>query len=322
MKKILFVCPYSKSIGTGHLMRSIFLAEKFKKYNCESIFYSKSEDKEKNFILRDLGYCTSDKISNNQDLTVIDDYSISDTQEALFSGKIMVIDDLANRAHKCDYLLDHTYRNSQDINPYQHLIVDHKNTKFFLGIEYCFIRDEFFFIRNKKIAPKSGKCFVFFSAADCRGMTEFALEALSDFDLEVLVAIGYINPSRNKIEKFCEQNNLKLLINSKSIAQEMADADFCIGSFGTHSYERLFLAKPALGITIADNQLEVGSGISNAGYAINLGWHETVTREKFIDGINEIIATAGSMRQKILNEISEQISSKTDEAIEYIVSTI
>ena len=74
--------------------------------------------------------------NKNIDLLIIDHYSIDDKWENKIKSyvkKIMVIDDLANRYHNCDLLLDHniTYYNYHKLVP--------QNCKILCGIEYLLI---------------------------------------------------------------------------------------------------------------------------------------------------------------------------------------
>ena len=87
------------------------------------------------------------------DLIICDHYSFDFKWEGIVSQKgikIMIIDDLADRKHKCNLLLDATL--GRNVCEYKKLT--DKNTFLLIGVEYALIRPEFKKLRNKSIANR------------------------------------------------------------------------------------------------------------------------------------------------------------------------
>ena len=120
MKKILFRTDSSDLIGTGHVMRSLVLANKFK--NDKITFAVQNLQGNINYKVINAGYNTEILKSNDIDsliilikkykfdLIVIDHYGITYKEELKIkkdSGiKIFVLDD-SYKKHHCDILLNH-----------------------------------------------------------------------------------------------------------------------------------------------------------------------------------------------------------------------
>ena len=117
--KFVFQVNASNKIGNGHIVRCISLAEGLKSRGFDCLFVG---DSYSGHILKSLSekgfpyFCSHlEKDKNtfiqdvNPDWIVIDDYESSKGRELRlkkFCKKILVIDDLANREHYCDLLID------------------------------------------------------------------------------------------------------------------------------------------------------------------------------------------------------------------------
>ena len=88
---------------------------------------------------------------------------------------MMVIDDLANRNHICDYLLDQNYYDKLE-SRYEYLVP--YNCKLFLGPKFIILRDEFIKIRKKINHNTKNRILIFFGAIDQHNLSLMALKAL------------------------------------------------------------------------------------------------------------------------------------------------
>ena len=94
-----------------------------------------------------ISYYFANEIKIN--LLIIDHYGLDEKWEVIVKPhvkKMMVIDDLANRNHICDYLLDQNYYDKLE-SRYKYLVP--YNCKLFLGPKFIILRDEFIKIRKK-----------------------------------------------------------------------------------------------------------------------------------------------------------------------------
>ena len=182
-KKIVFFrCEASSIIGAGHAMRCSVLADALseKGWVCQFVTSQVTYD----FIL---ALSRFERVDPNTfyedpvecDLLVVDDYSLDEFYENHFRShaqKIMVIDDLANRPHDCDLLLDQTYgRNAEDY----HLLVP-ETCDILAGSEYALLRPEFAKLRSKALEKRKNttevkKILVSMGGSDPKN---FTLEAL------------------------------------------------------------------------------------------------------------------------------------------------
>ncbi|MBT4835857.1 MAG: UDP-2,4-diacetamido-2,4,6-trideoxy-beta-L-altropyranose hydrolase, partial [Methylococcales bacterium] len=217
------------------------------------------------------------------DWLIVDHYSLGqiwETKLRPYVRKIMVIDDLANRQHDCDLLLDQNYVKDGTMR-YEGL-VPQSCTKL-LGLQHVLLRSEFTDYK-KQLPPKScnvQRIFLFFGGSDPGNLTCRALEALSDpglIFLNVDVVIGESNRNRGRVEKLAsKRKNTQLYIQIDNIAQLMGAADLALGAGGSTTWERLFLGLPSITIINAVNQKQVTEDLEQIGAIWNLGWHEEVS---------------------------------------------
>lgn len=231
------------------------------------------------------------KTDNSIDWLIMDHYALDSRWEMQMRGyvkKIMVIDDIADRKHECDLLLDQNLYDSME-SRYDNLVPG-QCTKL-LGPRYALLRQEFRDVR-KNLKERDGsikKIIIFFGGADSTNETSKALEAirlLNRPDIAVDVVVGSSNPNKEQIKETCMQMiNVNYFCQVDNMAYLMADADLAIGAGGTTTWERCCVGLPAITIVIADNQSGLVRKLSDAGGLVNLGWFTGV---KHIDIKNNI----------------------------------
>jgi len=192
---------------------------------------------------------------------IIDHYSLGKEWENKLRRhvkNIMVIDDLANRLHNCDILLDQNWFNNLE-NRYDGLLPI--NCTKLLGPKYALLRPEFALAR-KALKPRNGKVeriFVFFGGSDPHNLTGITLQALLEPELiqfEIDVAIGENNIFRDLIQKIAKsRERTHLHIQVDNMAHIMAKADLAVASGGINTLERICLDLFSLVITTANNQI-------------------------------------------------------------------
>jgi len=202
---------------------------------------------------------------------IVDHYALDAIWEKQLKphvNKIIVIDDLADRLHDCDAILDQNYYLDFN-NRYQPWVSKHCHL--FLGPKYTLIRNEFR-EQRKKLADKKfeiEKIFVFFGGVDLHNSTQKVLEALvliiAD-NIKVDVVVGAANPNIEALKKISDKNNhINLHVQINNMAEMMADADLSIGAGGTVTWERCCLGLPTIAWPIADNQKQLLEDCAHAG---------------------------------------------------------
>ncbi len=205
------------------------------------------------------------------DWLIVDHYGIDKewkSQLRPYVKKIMVIDDLANRPHDCDVLLDQNY--THNWNRYEGLVPEH--CRLLLGPEYAILRPEFISARQKleqqgwtPFDPR--KVFVFFGGMDPQNYTSKALRILrkiGDFAPEVVIGSGNIH--REEIEhemQFFPEGHLHIQTNQ--IAEIMLRCSWYLGSGGSITWERMCLGLTGIVIPVAEDQKSSCNALAQEG---------------------------------------------------------
>lgn len=219
------------------------------------------------------------------DRLVVDHYAIDAAWERRMRSlarEIFVIDDLANRPHDCDILLDQNfYRNME--RRYDGLVPP--QCKFLLGPRHALLRREFYEVREK-MEPRTGeirRILVFYGGSDPTGETEkaiYALLMLDRTDIDADVIVGGSNVRRREIERLCAGHDfLHYHCQVGNMAEFMARADLCLGAGGTTTWERCFLGLPAIVTAVAENQIRLCEDAAAAEYIQYLGLSANVRED-------------------------------------------
>lgn len=264
MKTAFFRFEASPLIGAGHAMRSCVIADALKEegWVCKIVTSKQTVEFIKNlkkyeFINPEDFY----ELSPEADLLVIDNYDLDETYEKHFRSKIkkiFVIDDLANRKHDCDILLDQTYgRNPVD---YKALVPEH--CTILAGSDYVLIRKEFIEMRSKALEKRrqTKKIERILISMGGGNSLEFILNALalikeSGFKGAIDIVIGLQDNNSQSIHDFLQSMPNKHTIHvNPNMAQLIYEADLAIGAAGSSVWERCCLGLPQCVSRTADNQ--------------------------------------------------------------------
>ena len=213
------------------------------------------------------------------DWIVVDHYGISDIWEKVMYGKVkqlMVIDDLADRSHYCDVLLDQNY-GSLDTT-YEPLIS--KGAKVFTGLDYSLLRPEFLDERKKSLArrKKTGikRLLVNMGGVDKDNITAKVLCALEntrwDISPQIVVVVGGSYPHVSQLRRLIDNSRLdiELLQSVSNMAEIMSGCDLAIGAAGSTTWERFCLGLPSILMVIAKNQEGAMTRLAAQGLALQL----------------------------------------------------
>jgi UDP-2,4-diacetamido-2,4,6-trideoxy-beta-L-altropyranose hydrolase len=223
--RVAFRADSSQELGYGHVMRCLTLANELKLGGAQCSFFSRATPAALRELISLGGHelvempressSASDGTREDPDFLVselpevvdwlvVDHYGIDASWERAARAcarRILVIDDLANRSHDCELLLDQNF-NSQGSARYAAHIP--QSCRPLLGPQFALLRPEFMQAR-KCAKPRTGqveRLFVFFGGADAADCTSAALAALSRLEHEwqsVDVVIGAQHRNRNRI---------------------------------------------------------------------------------------------------------------------------
>ena len=229
------------------------------------------------------------------DWLVADHYGIDarwETALRLQAHRILVIDDLADRPHVCDVVLDQNYYPQQE-HRYDGLVPPH--CRKLLGPRFILLRREFTEARAR-LSRHIGdvrRILVNFGGTDEPNITALALAAISLLgrnDIAIDVVISATTPHRAAIAaQVSSLPTARLHIQTARMAELIVEADLAIGACGSSTWERCCLGLPTLALVLADNQSNGAAVLDKAGIIINLGEARSMTAETLAREISALI---------------------------------
>lgn len=316
--KVVFRCDASIQIGTGHVMRCLTLADALTTKGADCHFVCRKHEGHLLEMIKQHGYKAYDLsfedyegnssasgikfphanwlgASQQEDAQqcidiikpiqpewlIVDHYAIDISWEKTlrpYCKKLMVIDDLADRGHDCDILLDQTFgRHTQD-----YLDWVPKNCQVLCGSKYALLRPEFAQWRDYSLERrKEGQLkhlLINLGGVDKDNITTQILKGLKNSSLpeycKITVVMGSTAPWIESVKAQAEALSWKTQVKSgvNNMAELMANSDLAIGAAGSTSWERCCLGIPTIMLVLAENQRQISSNLQNANsvYPISL----------------------------------------------------
>jgi len=286
--KGIFLANGSSTIGMGHIMRCIAVAEKLKAENVQIEFLTKYEQGQK--LLLDKGFKVSMYFDEKEILDVFNsarfDFAFIDTYEAtkqLFQvfkagcKKVIYLDDLNAFDYPVDMVIN-TSINARELN-----YPDGK--KYLLGTKYCILRQEFEKSQKILIKETAKDIFITTGGSDRYNMTYKLLKALAEKfkGLNFHTVIGQAFSDISDILSLKERcQNIKLYFSPSNMAELMEKCDIAISAGGNTLYELSSLGIPALAFIYANNQIKLIQGLEKAGCIENIGFYDKIEEEEFL----------------------------------------
>lgn len=186
----------------------------------------------------------------------------------------MVIDDLSNRPHECDLLLDQNY---SDLGEHRYRYLVPSNCRLLIGPRYALLHPEYLAYHNMS-QQREGvvrRVIVYFGGVDPDNATGMALEVLtaSEFEhLEVDIVIGARSLHRPQLEQQAQgRPHTNLWQPKPHLADMIAQADLAVGAGGATTWERMCLGLPSIVVSIAPNQKPACEALARSGLIYYLG---------------------------------------------------
>lgn len=225
------------------------------------------------------------------DCLVVDSYALDILWESRmrpFAKEIFVIDDLANRKHDCDVLLDQNFYLDKE-KRYNGLVPEY--CRLLLGPAHVLLREEFHEVgrKRRKHTGELRSLLIFYGGSDLTNETCKAIRAVLALHLSevrVHVVVGATNPHKRDVETLCRLHGFfRYHEQVDNMAELMNMADLMLGAGGTTTWERCFLGLPSLVTAIADNQVQICQNCHAAGLIEYLGFHDLVREQDISEGI-------------------------------------
>lgn len=309
---VAFRTDASLDIGTGHVMRCLTLAKEIERHGGSAIFLCREHKghliehiQNQNFDVlplkvgqvdsrvgdklvhanwlgatqeEDAMVCRAALKGTELDLIVVDHYGLDAVwQHALgdMAQQVMAIDDIADRRHDCDMLLDQNL-GRQDAH-YKTLVPSH--CKVLTGPRYALLRPEFakwrdFSLQRRENLSEVRSLLLNLGGVDKENLTTVILAALENCNLppacRITVVMGGSAPGLSEVTAKAAGMGWKteVLVNVDNMAELMAHADLAIGAAGTTSWERCCLGLPTILMVLAGNQRMLAENLCKAGAGI------------------------------------------------------
>lgn len=333
---IAFRTDSSLQIGSGHVMRCLTLADELRQRGADVLFACREHPgnmipliEAKGYPVIRLAQTEAEYAEAPEDLAhaawlgvawqrdaaetitavrdaqpqwlIIDHYALDRRWEQLLRPhveKIMAIDDLADRSHDCDLLLDQNLYEGMETR-YDTLVP--KSCHKLLGPKYALLRPEFAAAR-KNLRKRDGqvkRVLVFFGGVDPTNETQKALQALrgiNDRQFDVDVVVGGGNTRKKQIQSFCVANQgFHYHYQVNNMAELMTAADVAIGAGGATTWERCALGLPSFVTVLAENQQELAETGARQGLFFYLGKSATASSENILNAIKVFTSSPENM---------------------------
>lgn len=344
--RVVFRCDASIQIGTGHVMRCLTLADALVKNGAECHFICREHEGHLLELIRQRGHYSYSlalnediKMDSSEDVKlshsawlgatqyedaqycigllellqpdwlIVDHYALDvDWEKSLrpYYKKLMVIDDLADRRHDCDILLDQTF--GRHIKDYLDWVPE--KCQVLCGSRYALLRPEFVQWREYSLERRKDgmlkHLLINLGGVDKDNITSKILKGLQNSSLpkccKITVVMGSTAPWIESVKAQAKALPWKTQVKSgvNNMAELMANSDLAIGAAGSTSWERCCVGLPTIMLVLAENQQQIALNLQNANsvYAISL---ESSLESMILKAIRYFTETQGVLEEMSMN---------------------
>jgi UDP-2,4-diacetamido-2,4,6-trideoxy-beta-L-altropyranose hydrolase len=322
------------TMGTGHVMRCLTLAQALREAGARCRFVSRAHRGHLARRIADAGFDLSllpaaarDPVEGDwlglpwqqdardtrsaladgapPDWLIVDHYGIDAAWERAVAGpgtRVGVIDDRTDRPHACVLLLNQNH--GARAEDYAGLVP--AGAQVLAGTAFALLRPEFADLRGASLARRDtplrpgGVLLVSMGGSDPDNATGAVLAALAEVGLpegwRLCVVMGGQAPHLDSVRAQLAALPMPhdLVVDTPHMAQLMADADLAIGAAGTTSWERCTLGLPCLVAVLAENQVALAEALIAAGAARPLRLSSAAGRARFAADLAELCGTGNA----------------------------
>ena len=311
--RILFLADAGPEVGGGHVVRCLTLARALGERGAECAFV---ESRAAAQVLGRFGWPSQAVVAmaNTEsleglvqwgrtfaktfapDVVVVDHYGAGAKEETALRArgrKIAVIDDLADRRHACDLLVDPGFGRRQE--DYSGLVGEACQT--LVGPDYALVRPEFADARPRALSRRARhdqtrRALVSLGLTDVGGVTQKVVETLAPHldDVRLDVVLGSGAASLGGLSALAERDRrIHLHVNTHEMASLMAEADVSIGAGGSSVWERATLGLPSVTAILADNQAGMTLRLAEAGATLAVDARDAGFEPALLDAWSRLV---------------------------------
>ena len=368
---IVFRADASVQIGTGHVMRCLTLAEELRRQGHDCRFICRDHRGHLGELIAGKGFPVNllltpveDSLDYSRgygtahsewlgvpwqldvaqtlslleslpvDWLVVDHYALDAQWEGQVSeavGGIMVIDDLADRDHQADMLLDQNALNGEMEERYRERL--NSECTLLLGPHYALLGQEYSFLANA-LPERNGqvsRALVFVGGSDPHHLTERYLKALSAPEFQrvlVDVVMGKNHPAPEAVtELVSRRDGTRLYSGLSTLAALMVRADLMLGAGGATNWERMCLGLTSVVVSVARNQDDINRELAGQGFIHFLGKAETAAIGDIQTALLSVLSDAGknAVQSKAMRKVvdgcgTERVAQIMQEARKHAIT--
>lgn len=297
----------SRSIGTGHVRRTLALAEALRAAGSETVFVTRDLGIDSAAMIESAGFAVTDlpkpaepfayvgdvphggwaeidaatdaaetvAALDNPDWIVVDHYAFDAQWHRSVGARTAVIDDLADRALAADLVIDHNYHPDHAAK-----YAGRTTARILGGPRFALLGPGYAHAPRYTPHDEVRSIGIFMGGVDADNVTTTVLDALDGFagTIEVVTTSG--NPHLATLRA---RDGIALSIDLPDLAAFFARHDLQVGAGGGASWERCCIGAPTLALAVAENQQEVIPHLASLG--------AVATCPLDCDAIHEAIAT-------------------------------
>ncbi|MDO9438421.1 UDP-2,4-diacetamido-2,4,6-trideoxy-beta-L-altropyranose hydrolase [Hydrogenophaga sp.] len=309
MTSVVFRADASLDIGSGHIMRCLTLAERIRAQGGRSLFVCRAHHGHMAAAIQLQGH---DVVMLNGDTDfpadtalapwrtdlqeadardtvlavgervvdwlVTDHYGLDATWErvgAQMSRRRLAIDDLCNRSHDVELLLDQNLGRT----PSDYIKLLPTDCHALTGPWYALLRSEFAqqraaSLRRRDAVQALQHIVVSMGGTDPVGATGMVLASLQQDMLpretRITIVMGASAPSLEAVKNTARSLPwpAQVVVNTTSMAELLAEADLALGAAGGSAWERCCLGVPSVIVVMAENQRPAAHALARADCAL------------------------------------------------------
>ncbi|WP_062109468.1 UDP-2,4-diacetamido-2,4,6-trideoxy-beta-L-altropyranose hydrolase [Bacillus niameyensis] len=326
--KVVFRADASTELGSGHISRCLILAEKLHEVGAKVSFICRADEGNlchllwtKGFVVTTIGRITNFSMKTDMketigvlqmmeqvDWLIIDHYQLDYAWEHSmrpYVKKIMVIDDLANRKHDCDVLLDQTF----GVQRYSYSTLIPESCQLLLGSSFALLKAPFK-TYQKRVPPSFKtirKVHVFFGGMDLKNFTyTYSLLLLENFPyLHLRIIVGKHYPYTDLLQLLQEKYRERVQWEQDvpNMAESLAECEVALGAPGITTWERACVGLPAAYLAIADNQINIVEDLDEKGLCVYLGQANSMKSDEFIHKFHRFIHNERKLGELYKNSV-------------------
>ena len=304
---IVFRADGSETIGMGHFIRTLALAEMLNDdFYCVYVTQSPTT-----YQINEIEKVCNERIDlpndethfniflsflKGDEIVVLDNYYFTTEYQQQIKDKgckLVCIDDIHDKHFVADVIINH----AEGISASQYSV--EKSTKFCLGYQYALLRKEYL-TDIKEQSTKKYACLIMMGGIDPFNLTAKIITIIEplQFSLPIAIVVGAGYTNDHLFQTF---DNIELFkgIESSKVYQLMQEAQIGIFPASTVAIEACAARFPFLCGYFIDNQKEIYSGLEKNNLAICIGNYLHVNHDDFHKAFEQL------SQNEIVNKIIE-----------------